>query len=253
MAGKMGSTMGGAASGAAAGSAFGPWGTVIGAGVGGIGGYLAGSDQEDAQKAAAEAQRRAAAEAIGTQRPIYDASLGQYKNLLGDYASGQFDPRKFDFKEDPGYQYALKEGQEAIGSQAAGGGMGHSALTTKALMGNATDMANQGYQNAFNRNLLGSQAQFAAGSRLMDPLMPSATNISNLQSGLGQPLSDIAVAQGNIRGQQSASPWIAAQSMIPAAMDIYKNYQGGRKSPQSLLGGGTLGGQNQADILAMAR
>jgi hypothetical protein len=37
-------------------------------------------------------------------------------------------------------------------------------------------------------------------------------------------------------------------------MDIYKNYQGGRSnSPQSLLGGGTLGGQNQTDILAMAR
>ena len=249
-----GSLIGSTASGAASGSAFGPYGALVGGGLGLVGSLFASNEQEKAQRRAA-AQLRAASEAAqGTQRPIYDASLGQYKNLLGDYASGKFDPRKFDFKEDPGYQYALKEGQEAIGSQAAGGGMGHSALTTKALMGNATDMANQGYQNAFNRNLLGSQAQFAAGSRLMDPLTSSANTISSVQSGLGQPLSDIAVAQGNIRGQQSASPWIAAQSMIPAAMDIYKNYQGGRsKSPQSLLGGGTLGGQNQADILAMAR
>lgn len=227
MAGNTESAAGGAASGAAAGSAFGPWGTVIGGGLGLIGGYMAGSSQEKAQKAAARAQKEAAARAQATQQPIYDASLGQYKSLLGDYASGKFDPRNFNFQEDPGFKYALKQGQEAIGSQAAGGGMGHSALTTKALMGNATQMANQGYGEAFNRNLLGSQAQFNAGSRLMDPLMPSATNISNIQSGLGQPLADIAVAQGNIRGQMNASPWIAAQSMIPAATELFKKYKDG--------------------------
>lgn len=243
MSGKTESAMGGAAQGAAAGSAFGPWGTAIGGGLGLIGGYMAGSSQEKAAKRAAQAQREAAARAQATQQPIYDASLGQYKNLLGDYSSGKFDPRNFDFKEDPGFRYALKQGQEAIGSQAAGGGMGHSALTTKALMGNATQMANQGYGEAFNRNLLGSQAQFNAGSRLMDPLMQSATNISNIQSGLGPALSDSAISQGNIRGQMNASPWIAAQSMIPAATDIfnkYKNSGGGSGASGGSSGAGPI-------------
>lgn len=56
----LGGALSGAASGAAAGSTFGPWGTVIGGGIGLLGGLLQGNSAEDAARQQAAAQQRAA-------------------------------------------------------------------------------------------------------------------------------------------------------------------------------------------------
>ena len=56
----LGGALSGAASGAAAGSTFGPWGTVIGGGIGLLGGLLQGNSAEDAARQQAAAQQQAA-------------------------------------------------------------------------------------------------------------------------------------------------------------------------------------------------
>lgn len=56
----VGGALSGAASGAAAGSTFGPWGTVIGGGIGLLGGLLQGNSAEDAARQQAAAQQQAA-------------------------------------------------------------------------------------------------------------------------------------------------------------------------------------------------
>lgn len=56
----IGGALSGAASGAAAGSTFGPWGTVIGGGIGLLGGLLQGDSAENAARQQAAAQQQAA-------------------------------------------------------------------------------------------------------------------------------------------------------------------------------------------------
>lgn len=186
-------------------------------GLNALGSNEAGREQRKYLNSAMGQLKQGYEQAQATQQPIYQGALGNYQNMLGQFQAGKFDPRNFNFQEDPGYKYALGQGLEQIGSQAAAGGMGHSPLTTKALMGEATGMAQQGYQNAFNRNLMGSQAQFAAGQGLTQPyLMPSAQNISGLQQGLGQELAGIEGMKGNISGRIAQSPYQAAGQTITA-------------------------------------
>lgn len=62
---------------------------------------------------------------------------------------------------DPGYQFALKEGNKRLEGSAAAGGVLRTSGTLKALMNYGQDMATQQYGNVYNRQYALAKDQFA--------------------------------------------------------------------------------------------
>lgn len=111
--------------------------------------------------------------------------LGQFQNFGIDPMTAyqqQAQPFQFDPSTDPGYQFRLQQGVDALeGSAAASGGL-FSGQTGKDITGYAQNLASQEYQNAFNRDMstkgqLGQAYGQAFGQ-----------NMAQQQAGFGQDL-----------------------------------------------------------------
>ncbi len=79
----------------------------------------------------------------------------------GQYQGGPFSmPSASEFQQSPGYQFAFDQGQKAIQSSAAAKGTLLTGGTLKALAGYGTGLANQDYNNYFNRAYQTNQGNF---------------------------------------------------------------------------------------------
>lgn len=124
--------------------------------VGGIGGALISSN---AASDAADAQAQGTAAGIAENARQFDITqanqapyLAAGKTALGTLASENdiaLDPSKIQM--DPGYQFGLKQGQQAIDRQAAAGGGRISGAALKAAAQYGTDYATTGYSAAYGR------------------------------------------------------------------------------------------------------
>jgi hypothetical protein len=115
--------------------------------------------------------------------------LSDLLGLNGQDAGAQAGARA-DFRNTPGYQFALQEGSNAIGSNAAARGMFQSGATGKALSKFGTGLADQTYQN-YMQNLLGlTQAGTQAGGVISDAgkFGTSSESGSSSTGGLGKAL-----------------------------------------------------------------
>ena len=112
----------------------------------GVAGYYASKDagkqQSDAANTAAANFRPYAA--IGDQAAGEMAGRLNKNSLLRDFAPG-------DMKKDPGYQFRLDQGNQAIDRAAGARGSRYSGATLKGLQRYAQDYATGEYQNAYNR------------------------------------------------------------------------------------------------------
>jgi hypothetical protein len=93
----------------------------------------------------------------------------------GFNAPAPFSYTASDFTQDPGYQFALQQGQQAIQNQAAATGQSLSPATEKALASYTTGMADQDYGNAYNR------AQGTYQQNYQDALSSYGANQANFQ------------------------------------------------------------------------
>lgn len=117
---------------------------------GGIGLYSA-NQQEDLisqQRALIENAARSAEEAVQQQLSPY-SSAGQ--NALGQLSSAL--SGGFNFEEDPGYQFRLQQGQQALERSLASQGLSQSGAALKAAQEYGQNLANQTYDDAYNRYL----------------------------------------------------------------------------------------------------
>jgi len=112
----------------------------------GVAGYAAsknaGRQQRDAANAAAANFRPYAA--IGDQAAGELSGRLNKNSMLRDFGPG-------DFKKDPGYQFRLDQGNQAIDRAAGARGSRYSGATLKGLQRYAQDYATGEYQNAYNR------------------------------------------------------------------------------------------------------
>lgn len=131
--------------------------SVIGGGLLGLGGSLI---QSNAASNAADKQAAAAAEATQLQRDMYnqqrqdqqpwrDAGV-QALSQLGN-ADFQRDFGAGDFQQDPGYQFRMQQGAQALERSAAARGGLQSGRAMKELTRYGQDFASNEYQNAYNR------------------------------------------------------------------------------------------------------
>lgn len=181
---------------------------------------------------AAHEQGKAANNATASQQAMYDqtyggeapyrtagaGATGRLADLLGTSgntgATGYgsltqpFTGADYLANQDPGYQFQLNQGQNALqNSQAAQGGV-LSGAALKSLVGYNQDYASTGYQNAWNRwnqqqnntySRLGSLAQLgeSAASNQASGASTFANGISNTITGAGNAAASGAVGAAN--------------------------------------------------------
>ncbi len=134
-----------------------PW-AVAAAAVGAAGSIYASSSASDAQQKAAERsaalQQRQYEQTRGDFEP-YRAAGGNALsrlNALYGFDGAEAQQKGFDeFREDPGYRYALDQGTQQVQSSAAARGMLQSGGTLKAIQDRGMNLADQGFSNYISR------------------------------------------------------------------------------------------------------
>jgi hypothetical protein len=182
----------------------------------------AANKQSDAANNAAALQQQQFQQTRDSLQPFintgYDAQ-GSLRNLLGlgaptdggTYGSlmKPFDAQAFEQYKDPGYQFQLQQGQQALqNSQAAQNGV-LSGAALKDLIGFNQGMANTAYQNAFGRYMTQNDATYNRLSSLLGIGENAAAGVGNtgaqVMSNVGNTLTSGAAAQAAGRvGQANA-------------------------------------------------
>lgn len=130
-----------------------------------VGDILGGRSERKAAKRAAEEQAQAAAAANSMEERIYNQSredltpwreqgVKSLNQLAAMLQPGGEMTRRFsaqDFQTDPGYQFRLSEGQNALSRALAAAGMRNSGAALKEAMRYNQGAASDEYLNAYNR------------------------------------------------------------------------------------------------------
>jgi hypothetical protein len=193
-----GSGFQGAAGGAAAGSSIMPgWGTAIGGGLGFLGGLFGGGGGGDPY----DAGKKYYDKIPETLRPYFDPyinagkdslgkSQGQYNDLTQD-PSGMYNKMAGGYKESPGYQWQLGQGQNAMNNAAAAGGLAGTPQHQQQSAQMAQGIASQDFNN-YLQQVMGL---YGRGLNGMDSMNKMGFDAS---TGMGQLLGTNLMNQGNM-------------------------------------------------------
>jgi hypothetical protein len=171
----------------------------------------------------------------------YNSALDQYNqsqtavpastsNVGGDYGSLLKQFTGADLQNEPGYQFALSEGNKAIDRASAAAGRYDSGAALKELARYGNDYASTKYNDAFNRdqtnknttyNFLAGQSGQGANSAAM------TGNIGNTSLGLGN------AARSNA-GDAMAAGYIGSANAVTGGLNSYLNNQNNQATLQYL-------------------
>lgn len=185
-------------------------GSVIGAGASMLGASKASKAQKHAARMAAQTER----ENIALQREIFnqqredfapwrEAGKTRLADLLSGTAMGGDFNRDFtmaDFREDPGYQFRLAEGQKALERSAAARGGLFSGATGKRLVDFAQGAASQEFGNAYNRFNEDRTRRFNRLASIAQVGQTATNSTAQAGQGFGQ---NVGSALGNIANLQT--------------------------------------------------
>jgi len=216
--------------------------------VGGVSAYQSGKAQEKAAKTAAESQERISDENLILQRelaeqqredfaPWRDVGEQALQQLWSGVESGEFEVGRVDVTKDPGYQFRMDQGVEALDKSAAARGRLLSGAQQKGVTDYAQNLASQEYANAYAReanekarryNILSGLSGMgqASAARQAGATGQLAQQSGNILSNLGQAQAQSAYAQGQARAGAYQG---AAQATNQAAQNwlLYKNLGAG--------------------------
>ena len=126
----------------------------------------------------------------------------QLQNALsGGQLGGTFNPG--DLTQEPGYQFRLQQGEQALGRrQAAPGGGGYfSGRALKEAQDYGQGLADQTYTDAFNRDLLRQQNLYKILSGQQGVGYDARVNYGKYAAGKGDVMAGSTIAKNNIRQQ----------------------------------------------------
>jgi len=213
--------------------------------VGGVSAYSSGKAQEKAAKSAAASQEAIADENVALQRelanqqredfaPWRDIGEQALNQMWAGVQSGEFEVGDIDVTKDPGYQFRMDQGVEALDKSAAARGRLLSGAQQKGVTDYSQNVASQEYANAYAReanekarkyNMLsglssGGQASAAGQAQATSNL---ASTTGNILSNLGTSQAQSEYAQGQARagayqgmaqsGNQAAQNWLMYKSL----------------------------------------
>jgi len=175
--------------------------------VGGIFGSNAGGDEASAAQQAMANQNQTYAANSNAYQPYVDAGNTTLGQMLSGLQSGQFNTtvNPQNLVNDPGYQFRMQQGTQALQRAAASKGMLGSGAFMKGLDQYSQGLASQEYQQAFNNQFQNNQA----GWSRLSGLAGLGANAVNQRAALGQnyanSMSSLYGAYGSAKaGQQQA-------------------------------------------------
>lgn len=209
----------------------------VGVGVGtAVVGYVA-SDQ--ASSRAADAQQAAAQTASNTELNMFYQNREDQRpwRQAGVQALGQLQDNSFMNNwqsEDPGYQFRMQQGMDAINSSAAARGMANSGRTMKELTRYGQDYASNEYNNAYNRNY--GRLSSLAG------IGQTSTNLTGQQGmAVANSIGQNQIGAANAYGASQMAQANNLNSSLGGIANTYAQYQMiNRLYPKG--GGGSVGG-----------
>ena len=194
-------------------------------------GLLGADASEDASQAQLAAINQAQGQlnqylqqGLGYQQPIYQSGMQNLSQVNQNMASGSYNvqpysyqAQPFNFQADPGYNFAKQQGIGAINANAAANGMQLSSGTQKNLAKFTTGLADQTYNNAYNRYMTGqqfnagnamnsyqtrnqqAQQRYDMGLNLANMGIGAANNMSNLTMSAGNNIAELTGQAGTVR------------------------------------------------------
>lgn len=126
----------------------------------GVGSAVAGSDASSAATNAAGLQESQFQQTQQNQAPFIQAGQQAVGTIASDEQNGTGFATPFDFQADPGYQFNLQQGENAINSSSAAQGGVLNGGTLKALAQYTSGLADTTYNSAYSRYLAGSQNSY---------------------------------------------------------------------------------------------
>lgn len=217
--------------------------------------------QSSAAKKAANTQAAAIKNTTDLQKYIYDQNrqdtapwreVGEQAlmALKDGYPEGVFDPSKFDFEADPGYQFRMDQAQKAVTNRAAAAGNLYSGATLKAAANYANDIAGQSYAEAWNRNASAKAANFNQLASLANVGQTAVSQVNaagqNMANQSGAAMINGAANLGQIYQAQGAAQAGMFTGIAGAANNAIQNYTLQQMLSQNggsagVVGGGLIG------------
>jgi len=228
--------------------------------VGGVTSLASGYMASQASKNAANTQANAANNATQLQQNIYNqnqANLNPYMtqgktalntlntDLANGILGGSFTGQDYLNNKDPGYEFQLQQGQQALqNSQAAQDGI----MSGSALKGLSTfnqGLASTGYQNAYNRWLATQNNTYNQLSSLAGLGENAAAGAGNTGAAIGNGMANTITGAGNA---QAAGQIGQANAISNGLSNLAGYYAIGNMSPSSGInpGIGGLGSNSSA-------
>ena len=192
----------------------------------------AGTQAKSADKATA-LQREMYYKNLELQKPFYEAGLTgqnallQYLGLGGDktaanYGAGMKPFTGADLATEPGYQFRLGEGVNALNKQAAARGGLMSGAALKAAERYGQDYASGEYNNAFNRYYTQRNQMLNPLQSLLGQAQTSAGNIGSAGQNYATNAGNNMMSAANAR----ASGYVGGANALNSALgSAYRNYQ----------------------------
>ena len=201
--------------------------------VSGITGANAAHDAADAQTKAINAGIKLQQQGLAFQENAYSQAhkdampwltagknaLAQYQGELGLSQNGAGGtPFKSQFKETPGYQFAVQQGERGVVNNMSALGMRGSGSALKALTEFRTGLANQTYQTYLDRLSGVSTGGQVTGAQ-------NSANSQNAANGISSSLGGIAQSIGNA-GAATASGYVGGANAWTGALGNFANNAG---------------------------
>lgn len=214
--------------------------------IGGVSSNKAGKAQEKGAKAGMESEERIAAENRELQRELADIQRQDFApwrdvgkesldKLWRGVQSGQFNVGDVDVTKDPGYQFRMDQGVDALDKSAAARGRLLSGAQQKGVSEYSQNLASQEYANAYAREANEKAREFNMLSGLSSGGQASA-------AGQSQATGNLAQTEGNILSNLGRSQNIGQQNMGNARAGAYQGMaQAGNQAAQNWLMYKTLG------------
>jgi hypothetical protein len=170
------------------------------------------------------------------QAPYREAGYGALSQIQRGFAQGGDFNRDFtmaDYQTDPGYQFRMSEGENAINRAATAAGSRYSGATLKALSRFNSDLASQEYGNAYNRfqnnvssryNRLASLAGIgqAANNQTQQAGTSAYSNIANIGANATNSINNSMQNAAAAR----ASGYVGAANIVGGGLQqLANNYQ----------------------------
>lgn len=214
-----------------------------------VGGIIGGKKQSKAAKQQAALIAKATNEGINDYRAARDYTTeafapfavnagDDFNTLRTGILGGEYDPRNYDFQVDPGYQFRLSEGMNALDRSAAARGNLLSGSQMKAGQRYAQDFASNEYNRGYNRNANALAAVLGQMGSLVDTGMAARGTQANAVGNYAQGASGLRMAgaqgQGNAlmnAANAKANMWSSIgggfDSLLGSAAGAFGGFTGG--------------------------